>query len=237
MPCHVVVPAAGVGKRFGAGLPKQYLALAGCTIQQHTLDRFAAMPEISQIVVAISAEDTLAQTLPYAQPERLHFVLGGDQRMDSVLAGLQALRASGANAADWVLVHDVARPLVRPSDIRRLLVELADDPIGGILANPVRDTMKRASLVGDRIETTVAREHLWHALTPQMFRLDALLQALTAATSAGAVVTDEASAMERLGHRPRLIEGARDNLKITFPDDLALAHALLAEQIRTGVWA
>lgn len=235
MVCHAVIPAAGVGKRFGADLPKQYLLLAGCSIQQHTLDRLSAMTEISQIVVAISAEDTQAQALPYARPERLRFVPGGAERMDSVLAGLCALRAAGAADSDWVLVHDVARPLLRPADIRHLLASLADDPIGGILANPVRDTMKRGR--ADGIETTVVRDNLWHALTPQMFRLGALTHALEAALADAAVVTDEASAMERLGHSPRLIEGARDNIKITFPDDLALAEALLAEQIRTGVWA
>lgn len=232
--CHAVIPAAGVGKRFGAEVPKQYLTLAGRCIQQHTLDRLAGMPEIRQLVVAISAEDTRAEALPYAQRERLHFVTGGSERMDSVLAGLQALRALGAEDHDWVLVHDVARPLLRPSDVRHLLRTLADDPVGGILANPVRDTMKRGDEGG--IVATVPREQLWHALTPQMFRLGLLTQALSSAQSVHALVTDEASAIERLGHRPRLIEGARDNLKITFPDDLALAEALLAEQIRTGAW-
>ena len=235
MVCHAVIPAAGVGKRFGADVAKQYLQLAGRSIQQHTLDRLSAITEISQIVVAISAEDALARALPYARPERLRFVVGGAERMDSVLAGLQALCDGGAADSDWVLVHDVARPLLRPADVRHLLTTLADDPVGGILANPVRDTMKRGS--ADGIEATVARDNLWHALTPQMFRLGALTHALEAALADAAVVTDEASAMERLGHHPRLIEGARDNIKITFPDDLALAEALLAEQIRTGVWA
>lgn len=235
MVCHAVIPAAGVGKRFGADVAKQYLQLAGRSIQQHTLDRLIAMPEISQIVVAISAEDSLAKTLPYARPERLRFVPGGAERMDSVLAGLQALRDGGAADSDWVLVHDVARPLLRPADVRHLLATLKDDAVGGILANPVRDTMKRGE--AGTIAATVARDNLWHALTPQMFRLGALVQALQSALADGAVVTDEASAMERLGHHPRLIAGARDNIKITFPDDLALAEALLAEQIRTGVWA
>lgn len=234
MPCHAVIPAAGAGKRFGAAIPKQYLTLAGRCIQQHTLDRLAGMAEISQIVVAVSAQDSLAKTLPYARPDRLRFVHGGAERMDSVLAGLHALLSGGAAESDWVLVHDVARPLLRPSDIRHMLSVLAEDPVGGILANPVRDTMKRGNAAG--IVETVSRENLWHALTPQMFRLGALAHALDAARADAAVVTDEASAMERLGHRPRLIEGARDNLKITFSDDLALAEALLAEQIRTGVW-
>lgn len=233
MPFHAVIPAAGVGKRFGGALPKQYFRLADQCVQTHTLNRLAAMPELTQLVVAISAEDARAQQLPYDQPQRLRFTIGGSERMDSVLAGLNALRAAGAGATDWVLVHDVARPLVRPADIRQLMLTLADDPVGGVLAAPVRDTMKRGSANG--IVATVDREQLWHAFTPQMFRLDALRQALLAAQSDHALVTDEASAMERLGWQPKLVEGARDNIKITFPEDLALAELLLAEQLRMGV--
>ena len=235
MPFHAVIPAAGVGKRFGAALPKQYLMLAGSCIQAHTLNRLSAIPEFSQLVVAISAEDTQAKNLPYAQPQRLQFVLGGRERMEKELAGLNALLAQGAGEMDWVLVHDVARPLVRPADIRLLMSTLQDDAVGGILASPVRDTMKRGSAHG--IVATVDREQLWHALTPQMFRLDALRQALMAAQGSQALVTDEASAMERLGYQPKLVEGARDNIKITFPDDLVLAELLLAEQQRMGVSA
>lgn len=233
MPAHAVIPAAGAGKRFGADLPKQYLPLAGQAIQQHTLDRLAGMPELSRVVVAIAADDERARALPYAYPERLQFVTGGGERMDSVLAGLEALQASGAADDDWVLVHDVARPLLRPADVRRLLTELADDAVGGLLANPVRDTMKRGDAEA-RIDSTVCREQLWHALTPQMFRLGLLLRALRSARAEGVVVTDEAAAIERLGLRPRLISGARDNLKITFPDDLPLAEALLLAQQQTG---
>lgn len=236
MPAHAVIPAAGAGRRFGAGLPKQYLALAGTAIQQHTLDRLTGMPELTRVVVAIAADDELARTLPYARPERLQFVAGGGERMDSVLAGLEALQAAGAGADDWVLVHDVARPLLRPADVRRLLAELADDPVGGLLANPVRDTMKRSDADG-RIDSTVCREQLWHALTPQMFRLGLLLRALRSARDAGVLVTDEAAAVERLGLQPRLVSGARDNLKITFPDDLPLAEALLLAQRQTGAMA
>jgi 2-C-methyl-D-erythritol 4-phosphate cytidylyltransferase len=232
MAFHAVVPAAGVGKRFGSSVPKQYLALAGSCIQTHTLDRLSAMPELSRLVVAVSAEDHQAHELPYAQPQRLQFVHGGHERMDSVLAGLNALLTQGAAPSDWVLVHDVARPLVRPADIRQLMSVLKEDAVGGILASQVRDTMKRGSTQG--IVATVDREQLWHALTPQMFRLDALRQALLAAKSEAAIVTDEASAMEHLGYQPKLVEGARDNIKITFPEDLALAELLLAEQLRTG---
>lgn len=234
MPAHAVIPAAGAGRRFGAALPKQYLSLAGKAIQQHTLDRLTGMPELSRVVVAIAADDERARTLPYARPERLQFVTGGGERMDSVMAGLEALQAAGAGPDDWVLVHDVARPLLRPEDVRRLLAELADDPVGGLLANPVRDTMKRSDSSG-RIDSTVCREQLWHALTPQMFRLGLLLRALRSARDEGVVVTDEAAAIERLGLQPRLVSGARDNLKITFPDDLPLAEALLLAQRQTGV--
>lgn len=234
MPAHAVIPAAGAGRRFGAALPKQYLSLAGKAIQQHTLDRLTGMPELSRVVVAIAADDERARTLPYARPERLQFVTGGGERMDSVMAGLEALQAAGAGPDDWVLVHDVARPLLRPEDVRRLLAELAEDPVGGLLANPVRDTMKRSDSSG-RIDSTVCREQLWHALTPQMFRLGLLLRALRSARDEGVVVTDEAAAIERLGLQPRLVSGARDNLKITFPDDLPLAEALLLAQRQTGV--
>lgn len=234
MPAHAVIPAAGAGRRFGAALPKQYLSLAGKAIQQHTLDRLTGMSELSRVVVAIAADDERARTLPYARPERLQFVTGGGERMDSVMAGLEALQAAGAGPDDWVLVHDVARPLLRPEDVRRLLAELADDPVGGLLANPVRDTMKRSD-AGGRIGSTVCREQLWHALTPQMFRLGLLLRALRSARDEGVLVTDEAAAIERLGLQPRLVSGARDNLKITFPDDLPLAEALLLAQRQTGV--
>lgn len=236
MAAHAVIPAAGAGKRFGAVLPKQYLPLAGQAIQQHTLDRLAAMSELASIVVAIAVDDERARILPYARPERLRFVTGGGERMDSVLAGLEALAAAGAGEADWVLVHDVARPLLRPADVRHLLAELADDAVGGLLAYPVRDTMKRSD-AGGQVIGTVCREQLWHALTPQMFRLGTLLRALRSARADGVLVTDEAAAMERMGLRPRLIVGARDNLKITFPEDLPLAEALLAAQRQTGALA
>lgn len=234
MRCHAVVPAAGAGKRFGAGMPKQYLPLAGRSIQQHTLDRLSAMPELSAVVVAVAADDERAAGLAYAQPQRLRFVPGGRERMDSVLAGIGALRAAGAVDDDWVLVHDVARPLLRPADVRLLLATLAGQAVGGLLASPVRDTMKRSDADGLVLDT-VPRERLWHALTPQMFRLGLLHDALLQARAAGVLVTDEAAAIERLGLKPLLVAGAADNIKITFPDDLALAEALLQAQLRTGV--
>lgn len=234
MRCHAVVPAAGAGKRFGAGIPKQYLLLAGRSIQQHTLDRLSAMPELASVAVAVAPDDELATGLAYAQPERLRFVAGGRERMDSVLAGIEALRAAGAVDDDWVLVHDVARPLLRPADVRLLLATLDGQTVGGLLASPVRDTMKRGDASGLVLDT-VPREQLWHALTPQVFRLGLLRDALLQARAAGVLVTDEAAAIERLGLRPLLVAGAADNIKITFPDDLALAEALLQAQLRAGV--
>lgn len=234
MTLHAVVPAAGAGRRFGATLAKQYLPLAGQAIQQHTLDRLAGMPEIDLIIVPLAVDDAYGPVLPYAHPRRLHFTQGGGERMDSVLAGLDALIALGAQPMDWVLVHDVARPLVRPEDIRILLAAMTADDVGGLLANRVRDTMKRGDGF-NRVTATVPREQLWHALTPQLFRIGLLHRALQAARVEGMLVTDEASAVERLGLTPRLVEGARDNLKITFPEDLALAEALLQAQRLAGV--
>jgi 2-C-methyl-D-erythritol 4-phosphate cytidylyltransferase len=157
-------------------------------------------------------------------------VPGGAERCHSVLNALELL-AGHAAADDWVLVHDAARPCLRPADLACLLDTLAEDPVGGLLAVPVRDTMKRAD-IGDRVETTVDRNGLWHALTPQMFRLQALREALGKAIAAGVLVTDEAAAMEWAGHRPRLVAGAGDNLKITRPEDLPLAAYYLERQLQ-----
>lgn len=226
MNVYAVVPAAGAGKRFGAAKPKQYLDLAGITIQQRTINILTSMSEIHRVMLVVAADDERAQQLPYQQSDKLAFVTGGAERMDSVLAGLLALQASGAQADDWVLVHDVARPLLRADDVRKLLNAMAGHAVGGLLANPVRDTMKRAN-TQNAVDHTVTREGLWHALTPQAFRLNTLISALQQAQADAVLVTDEASAMERLGMQPLLVEGARDNLKITYFDDLALAHALL----------
>lgn len=227
MAIHAVVPAAGSGRRFGAEVPKQYLTLAGQPLMTRTLDTLCAIPMIASVVVVIAADDTRARTIPCAHPERLRWATGGAERSDSVLAGLRCLSEAGAVDDDAVLVHDVARPLLRVRDVERLLEAAAAHPVGGLLAMSVRDTMKRADASGE-VQATVPREQLWHALTPQLFALGRLRDALLAAQAAGVTVTDEASALERLGLRPLLVEGARDNVKITFPEDLALAEALLA---------
>lgn len=221
-----VVPAAGKGLRVGGDTPKQYLPLAGKTVIQCTLDRLAELP-CQAIVVPLAKGDTQAASLAWQYPERLRFIAGGEERSDSVLAGLEALRAEAADN-DWVLVHDVARPCVRIADIRNLLAATAGSEVGGLLAMPVRDTMKREQ--SGVVSETVPRDHLWHALTPQVFRFGLLYQALTSASTQSLNVTDEAQAVELLGKAPRLVEGSRDNLKITYAQDLAMAEAFLRLQ-------
>lgn len=224
-----VVPAAGVGKRFGSALPKQYLPLLDQTVCEHTLERLLQLREIRRIVVSLSAEDTQFKQLKIATEPRIHTTLGGAERCHSVLNGLKALQPD-ARDSDWVLVHDVARPCLRPDDVRKLLqqVEVAG-AIGGILANPVRDTMKRSN-AQNRILETVCRNQLWHALTPQLFRLGQLRDGLESALAENALVTDEASALERAGHQPLLVEGHPDNIKITHPQDLPLAALFIQQQ-------
>jgi 2-C-methyl-D-erythritol 4-phosphate cytidylyltransferase len=225
-----VVPAAGVGRRLGAAIPKQYLDLAGRPVIEWTLGIFLADPRISGVWVALGAEDGFWPTTTYVGHPKVRQVEGGAERCHSVLNALDAL-AVEADPADWVLVHDAARPCLRRSDLDRLITELADDPVGGILGVPVRDTMKGANADG-RIAATIDRAALWHAFTPQMFRLGPLRDALRAAITAGALVTDDASAMERSGLSPRLIEGHADNIKITRAEDLPLARFYLDMQAR-----
>jgi 2-C-methyl-D-erythritol 4-phosphate cytidylyltransferase len=220
-----VVPAAGVGRRLGAAVPKQYLDLAGRPVIDWTIGCFLADPRIAGVWVALGAEDGFWPDTAYADDPRVRRVVGGAERCHSVLNALDDL-ARAADPADWVLVHDAARPCLRWSDLDRLITELADDPVGGILAVPVRDTMKDADTDG-RIRSTLDRSAMWHAYTPQMFRLQPLRDALREAITAGALVTDDASAMERIGSAPRLIEGHADNIKITRAEDLPLARFYL----------
>ncbi len=227
-----VIPAAGVGRRLGAAIPKQYLDLAGRPVIDWTLGVFVAHTRISGVWVALGAEDGFWDATAHAAHPRVRRVTGGAERCHSVLNCLDALAAE-ADPGDWVLVHDAARPCLRPADLDRLITALADDPVGGILAVPVRDTMKSAGASSGtdvRIRETLDRRALWHAYTPQMFRLGVLREALRHALAAGDLVTDDASAMERLGLAPRLIEGHADNLKITRAEDLPLARFYLELQ-------
>lgn len=215
----VVIPAAGIGSRMGAECPKQYLRVAGRTLLEHTLECFLGHPQLRGLVVCLAADDSHWPQLAVSSDTRIHRARGGSERADSVLSGLLELGERGAGANDWVLVHDAARPNLARSDLDTLLAELAEDPVGGLLAVPARDTLKRAGLDG-RVVETIDRAVVWQAYTPQMFRVAALQQALSEALVAGVAVTDEASAMEWAGYSPRLIEGRADNLKITRPEDL-----------------
>ena len=225
---YAVVPAAGAGKRMAAAVPKQYLELAGHTVLEHTLWRLAGHPLIQKIVVAISSGDEYFEDLRARLPAKVSTAPGGAERCHSVLSALHALAAQ-ARPDDWVMVHDAARPCVRVADLDRMLLVLGASAVGGILAAPVRDTLKRCDADG-AIVATVDRTQLWHALTPQMFRLGTLIRAIEAALAAGVIVTDEAQAIERLGLTPRVVAGSADNLKITHPEDLALAARILAAQ-------
>ena len=214
-----VIPAAGVGARMAADRPKQYLQLGGQTLLEHSLDCFLDHPSLKGVVVSIADEDPYWPGLRCALDARVQRAAGGEQRADSVLNALLLLHAQGAADSDWVLVHDAARPNLARSDLDRLLGELADDPVGGLLAVPARDTLKRADGNG-RVSATVDRSVIWQAYTPQMFRLGALHRALADSLVADVVITDEASAMEWAGQAPRLIEGRSDNIKVTRPEDL-----------------
>lgn len=230
--CWAVVPASGVGSRMGNAVPKQYLALAGRMVIEHALAPLLEHPLIAGVAVAIRSEDAWWPRLRFATDKPMLRAVGGAERSQSVRNALQVLQACAA-AHDWVLVHDAVRPCLSRADLDVLLNRLAQDPIGGVLATPVRDTMKRADAAGRVIET-VERAGLWHALTPQMFRLELLTAALDRVAERGLAVTDEASAVEALGLAPRLIEGRADNIKITRPEDLALAEFYLQRAGRAG---
>lgn len=215
----VVIPAAGIGSRMRADRPKQYLQLAGCTVLEHTLDCFLDHPQLRGLVLCLAVDDPYWAQLPCADDPRIQRATGGAERADSVLNGLRRLSELGVRADDWVLVHDAARPNLSRADLDLLLAELADDPFGGLLAVPARDSLKRAGADG-RVVESVDRSAIWQAYTPQMFRHAALHRALAGALAAGVAVTDESSALEWAGFSPRLIEGRSDNLKITRPEDL-----------------
>ena len=214
---------------MGSADPKQYLTLCGKTVLEHTLTRITGHPRIAATVLVIAAEDghwpRLAGGFAHSS---LLIVHGGAERCHSVLSGLRALAAHAA-PQDWVLVHDAARPCVRREDLERLIEQLQDHPVGGLLGIPVTDTMKRSDAHGNVIET-IRRDGLWRALTPQMFRYGMLSRALIAALERDVLVTDEAAAMEMAGYAPRMVEGHADNIKITLPQDLILADMYLQQQ-------
>jgi 2-C-methyl-D-erythritol 4-phosphate cytidylyltransferase len=221
------VPAAGVGKRMNANRPKQYLLLSETqTVLEHTLTRLIDAQVFEKIVVAISDGDPYWHELPISKHDKIIRAEGGKERADSVLNALAAIE-NQATADDWVLVHDAARPCITSHDIEKLISELCDDDVGGILALSSHDTLKEAD--GNQIVSTLNRNRIWRALTPQMFRYGALKAALEF-TQGNVEITDEASALEAQGFSPKIVEGRADNIKITRPEDLALAQFYLEQQ-------
>jgi len=221
--CFALLPCAGSGSRAGTAQPKQYHPVAGQPLVRHTLAAFAKVPRIARVLVVVApGEDTLQA------PDAAYSIAacGGATRAESVFNGLAALRDQGAGADDWVLVHDAARCLVTPALIEALIDACLPDAVGGLLALPLADTLKSAT--GTRAVATLERADKWLAQTPQMFRVGALHAALVAHAAQGfAGITDEASAIEATGQRPLLVHGSAQNFKVTYPEDFALAEAIL----------
>lgn len=230
-----LLPCAGTGTRAGAGggaaVPKQYRSVAGLPLVLHTLAAFSGVERLRSTLVAVAPGDQFFEALD----GRSYFTAacGGATRADTVLAGLRELRARGAQERDWVLVHDAARCLVTTQQIDTLIDACTGDQVGGLLAHKLADTLKTASSGpgGIRVVSTVDRGDKWLAQTPQMFRLGALAQALE---KFGSIATDEASAMEAMGEHPRLVPGSALNFKVTYPEDFALAEAVLAQRMHAG---
>jgi 2-C-methyl-D-erythritol 4-phosphate cytidylyltransferase len=223
-----IVPAAGQGTRFDSARPKQYTSLLGRPLLSWTLASLLAEPRIDGIVVALARDDTQWQVVPEFAHPRVRRCTGGTRREHSVAHGLDALDRD-AHDTDWVLVHDAARPCLRRNDLDLLFDTLGTDAVGGLLAVPVSDTLKRDD-GQQRVGGTVARDGLWRALTPQMFRYGLLRRALTLCLERDRPVTDEAAAIESLGLQPRLVRGRADNIKVTNPEDAALAAAILRSE-------
>lgn len=231
--CWAVIPCAGTGSRAvlpsspTATLPKQYQPVAGQPMVLHTLAAFAGVRRLRGVLVAVAAGDRFLEAYPH--PSYFTVPCGGPTRAETVLGGLRALRERGAQTDDWVLVHDAARCLITPEWVDRLIDACLHDPVGGLLGYKLPDTLKVATEGpgGARVLETVDRSDKWLAQTPQMFRLGMLTEALE---KMGATVTDEASAIEGLGLHPRLVMGGAQNFKVTYPEDFALAAAVLAQR-------
>lgn len=223
----LVIPAAGSGQRMQSSRPKQYLPLRGRLILDLSISSIVDAIDLAGCAVAISPDDPWWHETDASKDHRVACCSGGQQRADSVLAGLEWLDGK-ARDNDWVLVHDAARPCLHPDDLARLVSELADHKVGGLLAAPVTDTLKKTGAGRPDVQETVDRTDLWRALTPQMFRYGILKSALQASLSAGRSVTDEASAVEQSGYYPCIVEGRPDNIKVTVPADLAMADFVLS---------
>ena len=228
-----LIPCAGQGSRASTSLssqPKQYQPIAGLPMVLHTLAAFAGVKRLEKTLVVVAPNDVFFDALP--EKSFAVAACGGASRADSVRQGLDALQQAGAEADDWVLVHDAARCLVTPDQINQLIDACQHDDVGGLLAHKLPDTLKCE--VAGRVAATLDRSDKWLAQTPQMFRIGLLMQALDAAESAGNVVTDESSAIEALGLAPKLVAGSAQNFKVTYPEDFALAEAILLSRHRTA---
>ena len=223
-----IVPAAGVGKRMKANSPKQYLCINNKTILTHTVMKLLSHDKISKVIISLGANDQYFTDSDLVYRSDIIRVNGGKERVDSVLNGLKAI---DQQQYPWTLVHDAARPCISHQDIDNLIKQCLDNDCGGILATPVRDTMKRG-INGNRmtIKETVEREQLWHALTPQMYKTEQLKNAIEQAIAEGLPITDEASAIEHANLTSLLVPASSENIKITHPDDLALAEFYINKQ-------
>lgn len=226
-----LIPCGGSGSRAGAGIPKQYRVIAGKPLVMHTFAAFATIPRLSGVMVAVARDDATLDDLFTDS----FFIASqaGTTRVATVFNGLNTLLMHGAAVTDWVLVHDAVRCLITPQQINSLIDACQDDEVGGLLAMPLADTLKRER--SDRVTETVERNDKWLAQTPQMFRIGALLNALEVAIDLYKLaITDESSAMERLGHAPKLVRGSAQNFKVTYPEDFALAEAVLLNRKLAG---
>jgi 2-C-methyl-D-erythritol 4-phosphate cytidylyltransferase len=221
----VVIPASGIGKRMNETVPKQYLLLSEKAVLEHTIECFLNLPQVEEVVVVIAAHDKKFSQLPISSHHKVNVVIGGKERANSVLNGLEYLHNK---QTQWVMVHDAARPCLEQHDILSLIEQCAQNNNAGILATPVRDTMKRSIANSKLIDKTEDRNNLWHALTPQCSKVSVLFQALSSQLSDSGdinpTITDEASALELAGHAVALISGSAKNIKITQPEDLELAE-------------
>ena len=224
-----IIPAAGSGSRFSKTELKQYQIVQEKTVLEHTVARINQL-DLAGYVLAIGEQDNFATTLDFEKKEKLHFCLGGKERVNSVLNALTYLTEI-ASDNDWVLVHDAARPCVDLKSLQSLIQLAVSKNTNAILATPVRDTLKKSLTHSDTlIEKTVSRELLWQAQTPQMSRIGVLKNAIECALAANVVITDEASALEFIGEQVILVQGKADNIKITYPEDLTLARLILESQ-------
>lgn len=225
---HCILVAAGSGHRMGIHQPKQYLKVAGRTLLEWSAQPFLVSPLVSQVIVVIAKEDTFFSHLPLANHAKVRSVVGGQERYQSVLSGLNAL--SGAvQSSDWVLVHDAARPNLSLEDLHDLMATVGDHDVGGILGTPVTDSLKRVN-ADHRIQEEVARDSIWRALTPQLFRFGLLHNALREVTHLGSLPTDESAAVGRLGYSPLVVRGRSDNIKVTTQEDYEILKRLILEK-------